>query len=954
MKRFKLIEEKYLENEQSNALVYEHKKTKAKVFVMPNEDENKVFGIGFRTPPKTSNGVCHIIEHAVLNGSKKYKTKEPFMDMIKGSLQTFLNAMTYPDKTIYPVASRNDQDFKNLTDVYLDAVFNPKVMEEEKIFRQEGWRYNLEDDKLTYKGVVYNEMRGSMSSQESQVYKNTYSELFPDTIYGLNSGGDPYVIPELTYEDFKEYYNEFYHPSNSYIFLYGNMNHEEYLEYIDNEYLSNYEFREVDSKLVYQKEFDSVKDTVNYINTTKDVNPKESFISYSAIVGKGDDSKDRIIANILSSALIDNESSSLRQKLLSSGLLDVVFSASSTSLEATFSIIAKNIDPKDKDKFVKIVEEELYNIAEVGIDKDLILTELNAYKYELREKGNYATKGIAYFINAFDSWLYDKSPIDAIDINEDLKYIEENIDNRLFETFIFQRILSSKNKSIVSHIPQKGLNEEKDKKLQEDLDKKLGALTENEKSDLENFRVEMAEFQNRENTEEEKATIPMLTKEDVNTKIERIDRDVEDRDVYTLVKHNLPTAGIDYISLAFNIDHISSPEEIKYLSLLTSILTMIDTKNYNYSDLNKYIYLNTDGISLNISQYRDDKAKKIYRKLMVSTKTFSENISNATDILSEIISNSIFENKDRIKEIITMIKASNEMGLLQSGHIYMMNRAASNHIEYLKYNELVKGIDYHLFIKELLEKDIEEVISNLENIYNKAFSSNKLIVDIASTFENKEVLENSIDHLVSTINDTEYKESKFEFEEEIVKEGFATTADVNYVSYGNKLSEEFNSKYIVLNNLISNEYLYSEIRAKGGAYGAGMTTSQTGSFATYSYRDPNLENTLEVYNNIPKFLEETKVTDGELLPLIIGAVGRLDPPKTERSKASFDLSLFIGNKEYEEIDELIENALEADMETLKSKTSILKEAIDTASLAILGNSNTINEKKEMFDRVIEL
>jgi len=301
-----------------------------------------------------------------------------------------------------------------------------------------------------------------------------------------------------------------------------------------------------------------------------------------------------------------------------------------------------------------------------------------------------------------------------------------------------------------------------------------------------------------------------------------------------------------------------------------------------------------------------------------------------------------------------MIKADNEMGLLQAGHVYMMNRAASNHIEYLKYNELVKGIDYHIFIKEVAEKDLDEVLTKLEDIYKKAFTSNKLIVDVASTFENKNVLENSLDHLVSTIENVEYEESIFDFKEESIKEGFATTADVNYVSYGNKLSEEYNSKYIVLNNLVSNEFLYSEIRAKGGAYGAGMTTSQTGSFATYSYRDPNLENTLEVYNNIPKFLEETKVTNEELLPLIIGAVGKLDPPKTERAKAAFDLSLYIGNREYEEIDELIENALEVDIETIKSKAPVIKSALESASLAVLGNSQLINEKKEMFDKVIEL
>ena len=360
MKNYKLIEEKYLENEQSKALVLEHNKTKAKVFIMPNEDDNKVFGIGFRTPPKSSNGVCHIIEHCVLNGSKKYRTREPFMDMVKGSLNTFLNAMTYPDKTIYPVASRNDQDFRNLTDLYLDAVFNPKVKEDEKIFKQEGWRYHLEDDKLSYKGVVYNEMRGSMSSLESQVYRSIYKELQPDTIYAFNSGGDPYQIPSLSYGEFLDYYKEFYHPTNSYIFLYGNMDYEEYLDYIDRDYLSNYEYRDVHSHLEKQEYFGETRYSVNYLNTAKEMKTNEAFISYTTLLGDAEDSKIRILSNLVSSILINNESSPIKQRLMASGILDVIFSASQNTNQCSFSLVAKNINPENRDEFVNIIQAANY------------------------------------------------------------------------------------------------------------------------------------------------------------------------------------------------------------------------------------------------------------------------------------------------------------------------------------------------------------------------------------------------------------------------------------------------------------------------------------------------------------------------------------------------------------------------------------------------------------------
>lgn len=953
MQHFNLLEDRYLKNEQAQALVFEHIETKAKVFIMSNEDDNKLFGIGFRTPPKNSNGVCHIIEHAVLNGSKKYTTKEPFMDMIKGSLNTFLNAMTYSDKTIYPVASRNDKDFKNLTDVYLDAVFNPRARKDEKIFRQEGWRYNLEDDELTYKGVVYNEMRGAMSSQESQVYQNIYKELMPDTIYAFNSGGDPYIIPSLTYDDFNDFYDEFYHPSNSYIFLYGDMDYESYLEYIHNEYLSNYEYRKIDSELIPQEKFNSTRYSVNYINTTKDVNPKDSFVSYSTIIGDARDSKVRILSEVLTQALIENESSSLRQKLLSSGILDVIISASGNQLESVFSIIAKNIDVDDRDKFVELIEDELKNIVETGIDKELILSELNNYKFQLREKGGYSTKGIVYFTMAFDSWLYDKSPIEAIDIEDDLTYIEENIDNGIFEKFIKENILESNHKSIVSHIPMKGLNDQKDEEVRKQLENLKNSLSEREKEEYIQRRIEMDDFQSRNNTDEEKATIPMLEKNDVSTKVEKIDREVLDMNDYTILKHNLPTSGIDYIDLAFDIDHITSPEDILYTSLLTGILGAIDTENYNFSDLNKKVLLNTGGIGFNMSQFNIYQKNEISRKLIMSTKIFTENIENSIEIIEEIINKTKFDNLDKIKEIILLIKASNEISLYQRAHVMMMNRAVSNHLPYMKYGEFINGVDFYQFIKEISDKDMKEVSEKLENVYNKVFNRKNLIINIGSTFENESLIP-EIEKLASSIDYKEFIKTEFEFTPNKKYEGFKTSADVNYVSYGNKLNMEYNSKFTVLNNLVSTEYLYTEIRAKGGAYGSGMLTSINNNFATYSYRDPNLQRTIDIYNKIPEFLESIRVTEEDLLPYIIGAVGKIDPPRTERTKSFFDMSQFITGLTNETVEKMIVNALETDIVTLKLTAPKIKEMLDTASLAVLGNSQIIENNKDMFDEIIEL
>lgn len=955
MQNYKLIEQKFLENEQSNALVYEHNITKAKIFVMENEDLNKTFGIGFRTPPTDNTGVCHILEHCVLNGSKKYKTKEPFMDMVKGSLSTFLNAMTFPDKTIYPVASRNDQDFKNLTDVYLDAVFNPRVLEDEKIFNQEGWRYSLEGNKLEYKGVVYNEMKGAMSGFERQVYTQVLEELFPDSIYGLNSGGDPYKIPELKYNDFIKYYKDYYHPSNSYIFLYGNMDHKAYLQYIHEDFLSKYTFRKVDSELKYQPKINEVREREVFINTSKKASDDNSYLSYSVILGDATDSKNRIIANILNSALINNESSTLRQKLLLSGILDVIISGGSTNLEAVFSIIAKNINPKNKKKFIEIIEEELNLIVEKGIDTDLIQTELNSYKFDIREKGNNANKGVEYFINAFDSWLYDKSPIEGIDIFEDIEYVENNLSNGIFEKFIKENILDNNHKVIISHRPKENLNKEKDEKVKEMLQKKLYSLSETEKEVLNKKRIEMEEFQNRENTPEEKATIPMLSKSDVDANIERIDRQVITYNDYTLVKHNLPTAGIDYLRLVFDIDHISEKEDILYLSLLTYALGMFDTKNFNYSDLNKNIYLNTGGISFDISQYQNYKTKEITRKLVVSTKVFSESIKNATKTILEVIKNTLFKNESRLKELISLINADFEFSMYQTAHVLMMQRALSNVLEANKYKEYVKGIDFYLFTKSLKDVELSEILTKLKTIHKKVFNKNNLIIDVASDFTNKKDLETSIEEIAMNFDLNNLPNTKFKFTPSRKSEAFKTSADVNYVSYGNVLSETYNSKMVVLNNLVSTEFLYNEIRAKSGAYGAGMTTYENGNgFATYSYRDPNIKSTLETYKQIANFLENLSFSENDLLPYIIGAVGNFNKPLTERQKAKRDLGLYISGKPYENLEENIINALSVDIETLKSYSKKIKETISNASIAVLGSKESIETEKDLFDEIIEL
>lgn len=434
---FKLLEEKDVKEVNSISRLFTHEKTGARLIYLSNEDNNKVFTIGFRTPPEDSTGVPHIIEHSVLSGSKKYRTKEPFMDLIKGSLQTFLNAMTYPDKTIYPIASRNNKDFQNLMDVYLDAVFNPRIYEMIEIFMQEGWHHEImdKDSPIEYKGVVYNEMRGAYSSAESLLSERISQTLFPDTIYRHSSGGDPYVIPDLTYENFLNFHSKYYHPSNSYIYLYGDGDVLEHLAYIDKEYLSNFDRKDIDTEIKIQKPVKN--DLVEYYpiaGDESDVN--KDYLALNFVIGKATDIKDSLMNEILNDVLVNSTAGPIKEALLKAEIGEDIIGSSSGGIQPAFSVIAKNTSEEQKDKFKQIIFDTLNKLIKEGIDKKLIEATINKLEYSLREAGGYATVGIVYGFNIFDTWLYDGNPLANLEYEETIKFFREALKTNYYEDYI--------------------------------------------------------------------------------------------------------------------------------------------------------------------------------------------------------------------------------------------------------------------------------------------------------------------------------------------------------------------------------------------------------------------------------------------------------------------------------------------------------------------------------------
>lgn len=562
LKSYTILEKRFIEDLNSMSYLLEHKKTKARVALLSNDDPNKVFYIGFRTPPKDSTGVAHIVEHTVLCGSDKFPVKDPFIELAKGSLNTFLNAMTYPDKTVYPVASCNDKDFQNLMNVYLDAVFHPNIYKEEKIFRQEGWHYEMEspEDDLKYNGVVYNEMKGAFSSPDDVLDREVMNTLYPDTIYSVESGGDPDVIPELTYQDYLDFHHRYYHPSNSYIYLYGDMDMAEKLDFIDKEYLSAYDYLEVDSKVDFQKPF---TEPAEYRKTYSilDSEPEDhaAYLTYNVVMGESLDRKLYIAMQILDYALCTAPGAPLKQALIDRGIGDDVYSEFENGiLQPFFSVVAKNAQESQKQEFLDTIKEVLTKQAEQGIDKKALLAGINHFEFKYREAdfGSYPA-GLMYGLQMLDSWLYDdRAAFIHVEANHTYGALRRAVNDGYFEDMIRKYLLENPHRSVLVLAPEKGKTARKDKELAEKLAAYKATLSKEEIEKIVADTKALREYQESEDSPEALATIPVLTREDLTKKCVPYVNELRSCKGTDLLFHDIDTRGIGYIRLIFKLDDI--------------------------------------------------------------------------------------------------------------------------------------------------------------------------------------------------------------------------------------------------------------------------------------------------------------------------------------------------------------------------------------------------------------
>lgn len=965
--KYEVVEERHIEDLNSDGYLLKHRKTGAYVTLLLNDDENKVFYIGFRTPPKDSTGVAHILEHSVLCGSREFPVKDPFIELAKGSLNTFLNAMTYPDKTVYPVASCNDKDFKNLVHVYLDAVFYPNIYKEEKIFRQEGWHYEMEsvEEPLTINGVVYNEMKGAFSSPDDVVSREVMNGLYPDTTYGLESGGDPEVIPELTYEDFLSFHGKYYHPSNSLIYLYGNIDPEEYLAFLDENYLSSYDALEVDSEVPLQKPFEEKRYLKReYSVMEDDPAENETYLTYNIAMGSSLDRELYVTMDVLVHVLCSDPGSPVKQALVDAGIGDEVYSYSETGIaQPYFSITAKNASSVQQEKFVTIIEEELQKAVKEGIDKKALLATLNEFEFRYREAdfGSYP-RGLMLGLQALDSWLYDKEkPFIHIEANETFASLKGKIETSYYEDFVRKYFLENQHKAVVTVEPVPGLTGKREKALADRLSAVKEQMTEAEKQAVVDATKALHAYQQEPSPKEDLAKIPLLNREDMKKDAAAYVNEVRGSKEAPVLYHNIFTNGIGYLNLVFDAGNV--PERLfPYIGILKTVFTlMVDTEHYSYRDLYNEIKIHTGGTRMAFNVYTNaDDMEKFKPTFEARTKFLFDQKEKAVELLEEILLHADFSDTKRLYEILAEYKSDMQATMQSAGHSLAAIRAMSYFSKSAAVTEQINGIPQYRLLEDLT-KNFEErkadLVDHLQELCRYLFRPENLLLDYTAPEEGYEGIEEAVQRLRSHLYTEEVVKETYEPVMEKKNEGFMTAGQIQYVCCaGNfrKAGLPYTGALKVLKVMMGYDYLWNQVRVVGGAYGCMCSFGRNGDAYFVSYRDPNLEKTVKTYEQAAAYIADCDLDEREVTQFIIGAVSELDTPMTPAVKGIYSLGGYMTGLSMDRVQKERDELLSVTPEVIRELSRQVDAFMKQGYICVVGNGNKLKENKELFMNLEQL
>ena len=968
---YQLIKEENLQDVHAKGTFLVHKKTGARIALLANEDPNKVFTIAFRTPPANSTGVAHIIEHTVLCGSQKFPLKDPFVELAKGSLNTFLNAITYSDKTMYPVASCNDVDFRNLMEVYLDAVFYPNIYREKKIFLQEGWHYHLEnaDDPLTYNGVVYNEMKGAFSTADDVLQRTIMNTLFPDTPYGVESGGDPEVIPQLTYEEFLDFHRKYYHPSNSYIYLYGNADMEERLAWLDREYLSHFDRITVESAIPDQKSFAQLQRTEDaYPILDAESEEEKTYLSWNTVVTSWEDPVEVLAFAILEYVLFSVPGAPVKQALLDAQIGKSIESSFEDGISQPYlTVIARGAEAADEERFAEVIRHTLEDICAKGIDARALASGINYFEFRFREAdyGSYP-KGLVYGIDMFNSWLYrDDEPFLYLHALEYFDALKEKAKEGYFEQLIRDRLLQNAHQSMVILKPAKGLAAAREKKAADALAAYKATLSEEEIQAIVEETAALQAYQEEEDPPEIVATVPLLSREDIQKETPRsISVEETEASGVRILRHHYETNGIAYLSLLFDTAQIPQ-EKLPYLGVLKSVLGRIRTEHFEHGDLFHEINANSGGIQFGLAVYpveRGEKGDVGYGMLGIRAKYLYAQQDFVFSMIKEILGTSQLEDTKRLKEILDSGLAGLQHSLQAAGHVTAVTRALGARSPLSAWTDATSGLGEYRFLETLcsgFDEHKEEIVATLKELMQIIFRPENLIVSMTADDEGFAGIEEAVVSFRDTLagSDADPRPGTPVAIPEAdggktISEAFATSGRVQYVAMAGTYRDaglSYTGHLRVLKTILSYDYLWMNIRVLGGAYGCMTAMKRSGDGYLVSYRDPHLAQTLDVFRGLPAYLQAIELDDRTMTKYIIGTISETDMPMNASAKGAFALTAYFLGLTEEMLQQERDEILACTEEDIRSLAAYAQAVIDTASICVVGSDSAITKHKELFD-----
>ena len=863
----------------SELIEMQHIKTGARLVWLKNSGENKLFSVAFKTPPTDDTGIFHILEHSVLGGSEKYPVKEPFLELMKGTMNTFLNAMTYPDKTVFPVSSRNDTDFMNLTRVYLDAVFAPAIYYNPNIFYQEGWHIEMRSssDTPVYKGVVFNEMKGAMSSVYSRMESDMMQALYPDSCYRFESGGLPESIPDLSYEQFIQGHNTYYHPSNAYIYLDGPVDIDSVLELIDGEYLCRFDKREVENDIPVQAPIAPTVKKSYYEISPDEEESNHTYYLIGKVLGSWQDREKITAASVLGEALTGSNDAPLKRALLDTGLcLDVSLEVSDGIMQPFGCIAINNTDEENCGSLKETLRSAVSELCEKGIGSELLTAAINRLEFRYRAGGE--PRGLTRNINALSAWLYGGDPLLYLEMGEVFDSLRAKTESGYFEELLRQWLLEEEGTAELYLLPSRTYGDEQ----KADEAKRLAAIVDGlaceEKDVIVEQNRKLDEWQQSVDTAEQLATMPHLAISEVGEEPLSFDTEVTDINGITVLRHPSSDEGIAAVSLYFSLADCTE-EELSAAAAMSELLGELPTADSSAAELQRRITGLLGSISYSVDVFsKQGVTDKCSPYFSVNARFLDKNTHEALALIAEIITKTSFDDKDTVKELLLQTDENYKQSIIANGHTYSMTRVRAGLSAESAVTELVSGYEGYKRIHEAV-KAPEKLIAAVKTLSSRIVCRARLTASVTGDITPEALITALPEGTAPAV-----KEMSFRLDLP-AKQGVVIPAGVSYSAMAFPDNSADTAVRKVLFRALSLEYLWNEVRVKGGAYGTGAFMTASGEQSFFSYRDPSPAATLDICAKAADFTEQYCAGEPDITQYIISSVAKDEPLMSDGNKS---------------------------------------------------------------------